>query len=89
MNNSGGILSKSFGLDYGIRPHIMSVANIDFSNLWNKAKCIAMAYTVIPQQGLRVNLPMAGMVFENFDFAEELFKLMKSWMSPPCDESAR
>lgn len=88
LNNSGGVPPKSLGFDYGVRPHIMSVANLDFSNLWFKAKCIAMAYTVIPQLGLRANLPMAGMVFERFDFAEELFKLMNSWMSPPCNESA-
>lgn len=88
LNNSRGVQPKSLGFDYGIRPHIMSVANLEFPNLWNKAKCIAMAYTVIPQLGLRVNLPMAGMVFENFDFAEELFRLIKSWMEPPCDESA-
>ncbi|MCK4783801.1 MAG: hypothetical protein KAV87_08640 [Desulfobacteraceae bacterium] len=88
LNNSGGVPPRSLGFDYGVRPHIMSVANLDFLNLWNKAKCIAMAYTVIPQLGLRANLPMAGMVFERFDFAEELFKLMNSWMSPPCNESA-
>ncbi|MCE5340142.1 MAG: hypothetical protein LLF92_03330 [Planctomycetaceae bacterium] len=82
------INETKIGFDYGIRPQIMSVANIEFVNLWNKSKSMAMAYTVLPKLDLRIGIPLAGIVFEQFNFAEKLFKLMKSWMVPPNNESA-
>ena len=79
---------QTMGFDYGIRPCIMSLPNPDFINFWGKAKSVAIAYTVIPQLDVRVNLPTAGMVFERYDYGEKLFKLMKSWMTSPNSESA-
>jgi hypothetical protein len=79
---------QTIGFDYGIRPTIASVFNPEFLNLWNEAVCVAMAYTFIPQVGLRENVPLAGLAFEKYDKAIELFRLLKSWMEPPCDKSA-
>ncbi|UCG58679.1 MAG: hypothetical protein JSU70_04030 [Phycisphaerales bacterium] len=47
-----------------------------------------MCYTVMPQIGVRNDVPVAAMAFTKFESAERLFDLVKSWMKPPCDESA-
>ena len=89
-NLDSGVGGKDIkiGFDYGIRPSIASMFNTDFIDLWRKAQPIAMAYTGFSQIGIRVNVPVAGIVCEKIDHAEKLFSLMKSWMEPPCDESA-
>ena len=46
------------GFDYGIRPRVLSSFNPDFLEYWNKAKSIAMAYTIRPQLGVRIDLPL-------------------------------
>ena len=79
---------NSPGFDYGIKPSALSMCNPEFIDLWAKAKCIGVAYTVIPQLGLRVEVPTISIVFKHNDIAVQLFKLFKKWMAPPCDSSA-
>ena len=76
------------GLDYGIRPRIMSMFNPQFVDLWYKAKCIAIGYTVVPQYGIYTDIPTISLGCENSTAMTKLFKLVKSWMQPPCDQSA-
>lgn len=88
MNHVNGWSIPFGGFDYGIRPSVASIFNPEYLNLWSRAKSIAMVYTIIPQFGVRPNLPLAGIAFEEFDVAKDFFSLLKSWMEPPCDESA-
>lgn len=80
--------SSSGGFDYGILPTVACAFNPEFINLWNKAKCFAIGYTVLPQYGMRHDLLLVSLSFEDQGSGENLFRLIKSWMEPPCDESA-
>jgi hypothetical protein len=76
------------GFDYGVLPRIMVIGDLDFLTLWKKAACVAMCYTIVPQVGVRSNVPVAAMGFNNYQAAKKLFERFKSWMKPPCDETA-
>ena len=80
--------SSSGGFDYGILPTVACAFDPEFVSLWNKAKCIGIGYTEIPQYGMRHDLLQASLIFEDHGSAANLFRLIKSWMEPPCDESA-
>jgi hypothetical protein len=79
---------ERYGFDYGVLPRIVLVGDLDFPRLWNRAACVAMCYTVIPQIGVRSDVPVAGMGFKDYEAAKKLFERFKSWMNPPCDETA-
>ncbi len=76
------------GFDYGVLPRVGCVFDPEFLQLWNQARPIAMMYTFIPQIGVRTNVPLVGIAFEEYEVGKKLFELFKSWMKPPCDESA-
>lgn len=76
------------GFDYGVKPRIMSIFNLEFVTLWNEAKCGGIGYTVIDQYKIYSDLPLMTLGCENKQAMEKLFKLIKSWMEPPGDQSA-
>ena len=76
------------GFDYGIKPNTLSMFNPEFVDLWGKAQCIGVAYTIVPQLGLRIEVPTLGIAFDHYDIGIKVFQLFKQWIAPPCDASA-
>lgn len=76
------------GFDYGIKPNTLSMFNPEFIDLWGKAQCVGVAYTIVPQLGLRIEVPTLGIAFDHYDIGIKVFQLFKQWIAPPCDASA-
>lgn len=76
------------GFDYGIKPPILSCFNPEFIELWSKAECVGVAYTIAPLFGIRIDVPIISIVFKHYDIGVKLFHLFKDWMAPPCNSSA-
>lgn len=87
-NHQAGFTGSTQGFDYGILPSLCITANPNFYELYYKAKCLAVSYTVIPQVGMRSDIPMIGLAFENYKIARQWFMMIKDMMTSPCDESA-
>lgn len=68
-----------YGMDYGVPPRYMLMANPALMELWNQAKCIGLGYLILPKFGSFVDVPCVGIMFEHTDEAIRIFKLLQSW----------
>lgn len=70
---------RAKGMDYGVPPRLMLVANPVFDKLWGAAGCGGVGYLQIPQFRDESNVPAACLMFDDLDRGVELFRLLKSW----------
>jgi hypothetical protein len=72
-----------YGMDYGVSPRYMLMANPALMELWNQAKCIGLGYLILPKFGLFVDVPCVGIMFEDIEKGIRIFKLLQSWDCEP------
>ncbi len=70
------------GMDYGVPPPFMLMANLGLMELWQKANCYALGYLQLPQYGSFHDVPSVGILFEDLERGREFFDLVNSW---DCD----
>ncbi|MET3029193.1 hypothetical protein ABXT06_21120 [Flavobacterium sp. UW10123] len=71
---------SKFGYDYGLKPHLMLVADPEFSNLFREAKCIALQYFFTKDdKGLMIPAGLA-FGFENEKPADGFFNILLEWI---------
>jgi len=69
------------GFDYGIKPNILVMSDVEFPNLIHEGKVRAVAYGRLPYYEL-LNEPMfVSLVFEDDEKGEECFKHFKEWIN--------
>lgn len=71
------------GMDYGVPPRYMLMANPALMELWNQAKCLAFGYGQLPKHGAFFDVPFVGIVFEDIEKGIRVFELLKSWDCEP------
>jgi len=67
------------GFDYGIKPNIMVVGDVEYTSLIHEAAPVAIGYGKIPSFGLLVEPPLVCLIFEDEDKGKECFKHLKKW----------
>jgi hypothetical protein len=72
------------GMDYGVPPRYMLMANPALLELWNQAKCLGLGYRKLPRHGAFFDLPCVGIIFEDTEKGIRIFDLLKSWDCEPC-----
>lgn len=73
------------GYDYGIKPNIMVVGDVEYINLINKGVPIAMGYGRLPSYKSLANPLFACLMFENEEKGIECFQRFKNWGKPSGD----
>lgn len=71
------------GMDYGVPPRYMLMANPALMELWNQAKCIGLGYLKLPKHGSFTDVPCVGVMFEDLGKGIRVFKLLQSWDCQP------
>ncbi|HIJ02399.1 TPA: hypothetical protein HA363_07145 [Candidatus Woesearchaeota archaeon] len=67
------------GFDYGIKPNLAIIGDVEYPNLIHDAKPIAIGYGELHHFGLLVNPPFTSLVFENEEKGRECFQRFKNW----------
>ncbi|MGA9099257.1 MAG: hypothetical protein WB392_10030, partial [Methanotrichaceae archaeon] len=75
---------KVFGYDYGTKPQVAVIADIEFPEIL-RSSFIALAYDQVPQFGALVNSPLLTMVFKDDDGAQKCFTHFNSWCNSSGD----
>ncbi|WP_048120339.1 hypothetical protein [Methanosarcina vacuolata] len=78
----GIVVESSVGYDYGIKPRLMIIGDMEFPRLLRDG-FIALGYGYVPQFGNLSNAPLLIMMFNDENLAEECFSRFNSW----CYES--
>jgi len=76
------------GFDYGVKPSVMIVGDIQYPNLIHEGKPKAMGYGRLPHFGLLPNPLFAALIFENEEKGKECFKHFKAWADSSKDGDA-
>jgi len=80
---------EMYGYDYGIRPTVVAVGDVDFVDAWDKAGYYANAYGFWDHYGVIVNPPFVCMLFENEEEGRNLLeKHFKKWADDSDDGDA-
>lgn len=70
-----------FGFDYAIKPKIMIVADVEFSELIRKASIFGLGYISIPQNAL-VNQPLQiALIFNNEEYGRKAMLSFHNWIN--------
>jgi len=70
-----------FGYDYGIKPKVMVVGDIEFSNYLHKAMIHGLGYICIPQNAL-VNQPLRiALMFNNEEHGKKAMQCFHNWIN--------
>lgn len=77
-----------FGYDFGIKPRVMVIGDVEFPHLLRKANLVGLGYDIIPQFGLLVNAPMITLLFEKEAPGRECFEHFKGWGDVSNDSDA-
>ncbi|MDB6058122.1 MAG: hypothetical protein JWO95_1966 [Verrucomicrobiales bacterium] len=75
--------TKFEGIDYGIPPRRVLIANPALMELWNNADCYALGYATIPRYESVPAVPMVMVSFENIEAGLRFFRLIRSWDRTP------
>ncbi len=76
------------GFDYGLKPGLMVIGDLEYPKLIHEAKPLAMGYGKLPYFGLRVDPLFACIMFENEDKGKECFKHFMNWAEGSNDGDA-
>ncbi len=71
------------GMDYGVRPRFMLMANLALMELWQNAKCCALGYLELPEHQGHHDVPSVGIVFEDLENGRRFFELIRGWDCEP------
>lgn len=71
------------GMDYGVPPRYMLMANPALIELWNQGKCQGLGYMILPRHASFVDVPSVGIMFEDIEKGICVFNLLKSWDCEP------
>lgn len=71
---------SQIGYDYGIKPNLMLIADIEYSNLFKEANCNGLLY--MSREGVNKEMiPVEiSFIFDNEKPAEKLFDILLSWV---------
>lgn len=81
------MVENAFGYDYGTKPHVVVVANMEFPEIL-RSSFIALAYGQTPQFGALMNSPLLMMVFKDEDSGNKCFAHFNSWCNASEDGDA-
>ncbi len=80
-------MEENLGYDYGAKPRLMLVGNVEFPELLRRG-FVALAYEQLSYFGLLVNPPLLGMVFADGGSARRCFEIFKGWSDASEDGDA-
>lgn len=66
---------NAFGYDYGTKPKVMVVADIEFSNILRNS-CIGLGYGQVPNFGDLSNVPLLTMLFRDLESGDNAFHIL-------------
>lgn len=81
---------KVIGVDFGVRPTVMALGDVEFPDLLNKS-FVGLAYGEVEEQtegGVIVLRPGLAMGFEDAGIAKNCFERFKAWIDGSQDEAA-
>ncbi len=67
------------GMDFGVLPRLMLMANPVLPELWKAAKCEALGFIPLPRFGDLRDISAVALAFHDIERGRELFELFKSW----------
>jgi len=78
----------TIGYDYGTKPKVIVVSDIEFLDLLKRGDFTAVGYSKVPQFGLLVNAPLLVIIFNDREAGRECFTHFKGWSDASGDGDA-
>lgn len=77
---------KDFGMDYGLKPRLMLMADFTFADYFQKGKCIAIIFVHCPDSvGNQITTEL-GFLFEVEEYAEKFMDCVMRWVEDSGDD---
>lgn len=70
-----------FGYDYGIKPKIMIVGDVEFSNYLHKANIYGIGYMSIPENALQNRPLKIALIFNNEEYGRKSMQSFHNWIN--------
>ena len=81
------MVENAFGYDYGTKPKVMVVADIEFSEKLRNG-CIGLGYGQVPHFGDLSNIPLLTMLFKDLESGDKCFSHFNDWCTASGDGDA-
>ena len=78
----------AIGYDYGPKPKVIVVSDVEFPDLMKRGDLSALGYSKLPQFGILVNAPLLVMFFNDGKAGRECFTHFKGWSDASGDGDA-
>jgi hypothetical protein len=79
-------MSKEFGLDYGVKPRLILVADLSFAEYFQKGKCTAVVFIHCPDHLGNLITTELGFQFEVEEYAEKFMDCLMRWVKDSDDD---
>ncbi|MFC5683594.1 hypothetical protein ACYE2N_00495 [Flavobacterium sp. MAHUQ-51] len=77
----------NIGFDYGVKPFLMLVGDIEFSDLFTKADCRGVSYIFRQGKNQEEMIPVQmAFIFQNEEPAEKFMDILLGWISKSDDD---